>query len=69
LPKGLENAFLATLGNAQRSTDEGRTGVAVNQLQAFINKVEAQRGKVVTNAVADALIASAGNIVASMQTD
>jgi hypothetical protein len=36
---------------------------AINALQAFINKVEAQRGKKISEADADALIAKAQAIV------
>ncbi len=39
-------------------------GAAVNQLDAFINQVEAQRGKKISDEDADALIAAAGAIIA-----
>ena len=38
----------------------------INALQAFINSVEAQRGIHITEADADALIASAQAIIASL---
>jgi hypothetical protein len=67
LSRGLKQSFLAKLGAAQRSLDNGRNGTAVEQLQAFINEVEAQRGKALTNAAADAMVSSASGLIAVIQ--
>lgn len=67
LSRGLKQSFLAKLGAAQRSLDNGRNGPAVEQLQAFINEVEAQRGKALTNAAADAMVSSASGLIAVIQ--
>lgn len=42
LPAGTESSLLASVENAQKSIDNGNNGAAINQLEAFINKVEAQ---------------------------
>ena len=63
LAKGIENSLLVKLGNAQQKLDAGNTGAALNGLQAFINEVEAQRGKAISVADANALIAAARNII------
>ena len=46
---------------------EARIMPAVNQLNAFINQVEAQRGKKISEADADALIAAAQEIIALIE--
>jgi hypothetical protein len=38
---------------------------AIGQLQAFINEVQAQRGKKITSETADLLIAYARNVIAA----
>ena len=59
LPGGTENALLSSLEAALDSIAAGEVTDACNQLNAFINKIEAQRGKKISDADADALIASA----------
>lgn len=63
LPEGLENSLLSKLENAIKSLEKGNDNAAISQIEAFINQVEAQRGKKLTDELADALIASAQNIV------
>ena len=46
---------------------QGNTTNAVSKLNAFINQVNAKRGSALTNAQADALIASANAITAMIQ--
>lgn len=67
LPKGLENSFVSKLDNAIKSLEKGNYNAAVNQLNAFIKEVEAQRGKKITEDQADYLIAKA-NWILSMLT-
>jgi len=69
LQNGIENsldskldAALNALGDANVNND----GAACNSLAAFIGSVEAQRGKKITNAQADQLIASAQQIQTSL---
>ncbi|MBN2208217.1 MAG: thrombospondin type 3 repeat-containing protein [Candidatus Coatesbacteria bacterium] len=45
LDNGTENSLVSKLDNAQKSFDNGNTDTGCNQLNAFLNEVEAQRGK------------------------
>ncbi|MCK5560220.1 MAG: hypothetical protein KAJ51_06485, partial [Thermoplasmata archaeon] len=60
------NSLISKLENAQKSLDKGQDNAAVNQLNAFINEVEAQRGKKLTDAQADELIAAAQSIMGNI---
>jgi len=64
LPGGTENCLTSKLEAAQKSLENGQCGTAINQLEAFINQVEALRGKKLTEEEADALIAAAEAIIA-----
>ncbi len=61
-----ENGLLAKLNNIQQKIMNGQLDSAINDLQSFINEVEAQRGKKITNAAADTLIAQAQAIIARL---
>lgn len=63
LPHGTENSLISKLENALKSLEKENEGAAINQLEAFINAVEAQRGKKITDDDADALIATAQLII------
>jgi YVTN family beta-propeller protein len=70
LKDGIANSLDAKLANALAaltSFNAGQRKDAANQLQAFINSVEAQRGKAITNLQADQLVTLARQITASMQ--
>ena len=43
--QGVTNSLLVKLNSAQAAQDRGQTSVAINDLQAFINEVQAQAGK------------------------
>ena len=45
LPKGTKQSLLAKLDAAKNAFTRGRTTAALHQLNAFINEVQAQRGK------------------------
>jgi len=60
---GIKNSLIANLKNALKSLEKGGYNTATNQLSAFINEVEAQRGKAITNEKADELIAKAELII------
>src|SRR5205823_6578745 len=62
LPAGTSTSLNGTLQNAINAFAAGNTITACNELDAFINKVQAQSGKKLTTAQADALIASANQI-------
>ena len=53
--------------SALNSIDKEKDNVAVNQLNAFINELNAQRGKKVSEAAADLLINYAQNIITNVQ--
>lgn len=63
LPGGTENALTTKLDNAIEKMDSGNTNAAGNNLNAFINQVEAQKGKKLTAEEADAQIAMAQTIL------
>ncbi len=56
LPQGIENSLLSTVNNAQKSLEQGSSKAAINQMKAFINNVEAQRGKKISDEEAQMLI-------------
>ena len=58
LPRGTANSLLAKLSAAKASLIKG-TPAGCNQLQAFINEVEAQTGNALTSAQARALVTAA----------
>jgi hypothetical protein len=47
--KGLCQSLQAKLKNVQKQLDKGKTKTAINDLNAFINEVEAQKGKHLTS--------------------
>lgn len=59
----LENA-LAALDDLNDNNDVS----AINRLNAFINEVQAQRGHLISEQIADALIASALDIIAAIES-
>lgn len=63
LPAGTANSLASKLENAVASIEQGQTNAAINKLEAFIHEVEAQRGKKIVEAEADALIAAAQAII------
>ena len=53
--------------DVQKSLEKGQLKTAVNQLQAFINQVEAQSGKHITEDAANVLISDAQYVMAHPQ--
>ena len=66
LHQGTENALTSKLENAIDALEKGNEDSASGKLNAFINQVEAQRGKKLTNEQADTLIALAQVILAGL---
>jgi probable HAF family extracellular repeat protein len=62
LPKGRKNSLLTSLTKALEKIAAGEPGAA-GMISAFINKVEAQRGKSIPDADADALVALAQRVL------
>ncbi|MFH1725379.1 MAG: fibrobacter succinogenes major paralogous domain-containing protein [Elusimicrobiota bacterium] len=63
LPHGIETSLLAKLESAQTSLDRGRDNAAANQLDAFINQVDAQSGKKIIAEDAGGLVETAGEMI------
>jgi PKD repeat protein len=59
LHHGIENSLISKLENAIKLMEKGKYNAASNLLEAFMNEVEAQRGKKITDDQADYLIAAA----------
>ena len=64
---GVGTALLNKLQTAQKKLESSQTNTTVNVLQAFMNSVEAQRGKKISAAAADDLMAQAQAIVEQLQ--
>ena len=66
LQQGIESSFDSKLDAVSKALDDVNQSndiAAINALQAFINSVEAQRGKKITDEDADELITSAQEII------
>jgi len=71
LQQGIDNSLDAKLDAAFKALDdvnENNDVAAINALQAFINAVEAQRGKKISDEDADALIATVNDIIAMLSS-
>jgi len=69
LPRGIENSLLANLDNALEKLEDSNPnndGAAINNLEAFINKIEAQAGKKLTEEQAGELVIYAAWIIAEL---
>jgi hypothetical protein len=64
---GTEKSLTKKLENAIKSLEKGEIEAAIGKLNAFINEVEAQRGKKIDEADADALIAAAQAIIDELE--
>lgn len=60
---GTQNSLDSKLAAALSSFSDNHNNTAINQLNAFINEVNAQAGKKISHADADQLIADAQNII------
>ncbi len=70
LQRGISNAIDAKLDTALSILDDMNTNndvAAINSLNAFINAVEAQRGKEISNEEADNLVAAAQAIISKLE--
>ena len=56
LQKGLENSLVSKAENAIKSLEKGNTKTTINQLQALINEIEAQKSKKIPEEVTEMLI-------------
>jgi hypothetical protein len=63
IPQEEKGALIATLQVAANLCARGNLNTAVNQLQTFVNKVNAQTGKAIDSATASAFVADAQNVI------
>lgn len=63
IPHGIENGLISKIEASLGAIEKGNEEAAINQLQAFINQVEAKRGSQLTDSEADNLIAMAQAII------
>ena len=63
LKPNTEGGLLGKLDEARKALDRGNTPVAENKLRDFINQVEAQRGKALSNSEAVLLVTYARNLL------
>jgi hypothetical protein len=69
LSKGISNSLDAKLNAVMAALDDTQTGndtAAINVMFAFINSVEAQRGKGLTTSQADSLVSAAQQIISAL---
>jgi hypothetical protein len=66
LPEGIKSSLISKLEAALTSIEDGKTKTAVNHLNAFKNRVEAQSGKKISEEDAETLLASADAIITAM---
>ncbi|MFO7642134.1 MAG: hypothetical protein R6X17_12970, partial [Candidatus Competibacteraceae bacterium] len=66
LDPGQTNALNQVLRNAVNSANRGNTNAVTGQITAFINQVEAQRGKKIDSETADQLISTARKILVAL---
>jgi Tol biopolymer transport system component len=64
---GIAKGLIATLNSALKALENGNVHTASNTLLAFINKVQAQSGKKISEDAAALLIEAANNILATLQ--
>jgi type I site-specific restriction-modification system R (restriction) subunit len=62
LPRGIERALVVKLEHALEAIIDGDLKRACNLLRAFINQVNAQKGKKITEAQAEELLEAAAQI-------
>lgn len=59
----MQNSLLSKIKNASQSADKENICVVVNQLEALMNQVNAQRGKKISEDAADQVIAYAQSVI------
>jgi hypothetical protein len=64
--KGVANSLMSRLDAAQAALDRGKAGVAINQLRAFTNEVNAQAGKHIVADHAPHLVEHARNVITAL---
>ena len=63
----IKNSLTSKVDNALKSVDKEKDAAAINMLEAFINQIEAQRGKKISDEAADMLIAYANSVIVQIE--
>jgi len=63
----VENGLLAKLATIKQKVTDGQVDAAVNELGAFINQVQAQQGKKISDTAVNALMNKVQETIAAMQ--
>lgn len=63
---GIAQSLLAKLNAAQKAVDRGQPSVGINNLNAFVQAVEAQSGKHIEASHAEHLITHAQNVITAL---
>ena len=66
IQKGIENSLTSKINAAVKSFEKGKTDTAINQLEAFINEVDAQDGKKLDSDTAAMLRDAANLLIANL---
>jgi len=66
MPKGLKNSLIKKLESALHWIEKDKFHTAINNLNAFIHHVKAQRGKKISSEIADLLIAEVQGVIGSL---
>jgi hypothetical protein len=66
-PFGIVNSLQVKVINARSSHEKGNDTAATNQLNAFINDVQAQSGKAIAAGTANSLVQEAQSLIAKLQ--
>lgn len=65
---GVANALQAKLDGAQAALDRGQPDVAINQLNAFVNQVQAQAGVHIDPMHAEHMVMHARMVIAALES-
>ena len=68
IPNGTKNSLVSLLKNSEKSLEKFNNGAAINQLEAFINEIEAQSGKKIDETTANEWIATAQRTITVIST-
>ncbi len=66
LPRGIENSLISKLENAAMAIERGQYTTTLNILNAFINELDAIKGKKITYAHAEILVYKVENVIDNM---
>ena len=64
----MRNSLVSKAENAEKSVNKDNICAAINQFEAFINQVNAQRGNKISNEAADEVIAYADSVIAYFES-